>query len=122
LVSGGRQQHKVLPKICAYRKNFNTILEIEASDGVKVTSFIDIANAGKTHFHSLFKESNASNIGEIMKVVSLFPRFFDDEMNLIMDSPVTKSELKSILSSFKKAKIPGLMVGLSNFILVSMIF
>jgi hypothetical protein len=42
-----------------------------------------------------------------MKVVRLFPRFFNDEMNEIMESKVTKEELKVVLRNFKKAKSPG---------------
>jgi len=48
-----------------------------------------------------------SNIGEIVKVVRLFPRFFDGEMSEVMDSSVTAKELKSVPSSFKKEKILG---------------
>jgi hypothetical protein len=43
-----------------------------------------------------------------MKVAKIFPRFFDNEMNSIMDSQVTKNELKFVLGSFKKAKSPSL--------------
>jgi hypothetical protein len=69
----------------------------------------------------LFKESETSNIGEIMKVVSMFPRFFDEEVNVRMEATVSKEELKVVMSSFKKVKIPGPMVGPSNFIWVFMI-
>jgi hypothetical protein len=80
---------------------------LKGPDGSQVSSFKDISHAGIQHFQSLFKESDVANIGEIMKVVRLFPRFFNDEMNEIMESEVTKEELKVVLGNFKKAKSPG---------------
>jgi hypothetical protein len=62
-------------KFVAHRKIFNTIWELEGLDGNRATSFSDLALAGKEHFH-LFMEKDENNIGEIMKVVRMFPRFF----------------------------------------------
>jgi hypothetical protein len=107
-LSEGDNNTKFFNKYAAFRKNFNTIWELEGADGSKVSSFKDIASAGKNHFHYLFKESAASNIDEIVKVISLFPRFFDEEVNAGMEAVVSKEELKVLLSSFKKRKSPNL--------------
>jgi hypothetical protein len=41
-------------------------------------------------------------------VIRLFPRFFYDKMNTIMEAKITGEELKYILGYFKKEKILGL--------------
>jgi hypothetical protein len=76
-------------------------------DGSQVSSFKDISHAGIQHFQSLFKENDGAITGEIMKVVRLFPKFFNDEMNEIMELEVTKEEIKGVLGNFKKAKTLG---------------
>lgn len=50
------------------------IWELEREDGIKVFSFHDLASTVKNHSQILVKDNGASNIGEIMKVVMLFPR------------------------------------------------
>jgi hypothetical protein len=84
--------------------------------------FIPIFGINKQkHFQNLFKDNGASNIGEIMKVIRLFPRLFDEEVNVGLEASVSKEELKVVLSSFKNAKSPGPDVGPSSFIWDSMI-
>jgi hypothetical protein len=53
-------------------------------------------------------ENDENNIGEIMRVLRLFPRFFIDEMNTIMEAEVIGEELEYVLGAFKKEKSPGL--------------
>jgi hypothetical protein len=80
---------------------------LEGVDGSKFSSFQEMTSTRKNHFHDLFKESATSNIGEIVKVVSMFPRFFDEEVNVGIEAIVSKEELKVVLSSFKKEKTPS---------------
>ena len=61
-------------KFVAHRNIFNTIWELKGLDGNITTSLSDLAWAGKEHF--LFMEKDGNNIGEIMKVVRMFPSFF----------------------------------------------
>jgi hypothetical protein len=103
----GDNNTKFFQKYATYRRNFNHIWELKGPDGSRVSSFKDISHAGIQHFKYLFKESDVANIGDIIKVVRLFPRFFNDDMNEIVDSKVTKEELKVVLGNFKKAKSPG---------------
>jgi len=93
-------------KYVAYHKNFNTIWELEREDGIKVSSFQDLASTGKKHFQNLFKDNGASNIGKIMKVIKLLPKLFDEKINVGLEVGVPKEELKVFLSSFKKDKSP----------------
>ena len=80
---------------------------MELADGSRVSSFKEIARAGKEHFQNLFKKPSSANIEYMMKVVRTFPRCFDQEMNGELDIEVTRNELKDILHSFKKARSPG---------------
>jgi hypothetical protein len=85
----------------------NAIWKIELQDGSKVKPFPDITEAGMRNFKNLFKEPDEANIGKVMKIVSLFPKHIDDQMNKDLDEEVTKEELKAVLNSFKKVKSPG---------------
>ena len=101
----GDNNTKFFHKHAAYRKTLNTIWEIKNPDGVKVPLRI-LWQLVKIVFYPFLRKVR-SNIGEIVKVVRLFPRFFDGEMSEVMDSSVTAKELKSVPSSFKKEKILG---------------
>ena len=50
-------------------------------NGVMVSSFKEKTEAGESFLKILFKESEGCNIQEILKVISLFPRFIKKEMN-----------------------------------------
>ena len=41
-----------------------------------------------------------------MEVVRLFPRIFNEEVNVGLKAVVSKEELKEVLVAFKKFKIP----------------
>jgi len=80
--------------------------EIGLADGAREKSFSNIAGAGKQHFQMLFKKPENAHIAELMKVVRLFPRFFEERMNANLEEEVTKDELKAVLESFKREKSP----------------
>jgi len=72
---------KFFQKYLFYRKKFNYIMELICLYGSQVSYFKDISHVSKQHFQSLFKENDVANIGDIMKIVRLFPIFFNDDMN-----------------------------------------
>jgi len=72
---------KFFQKYLFYRKKFNYIMELIWLYGSQVSYFKDISHVSKQHFQSLFKENDVANIGDIMKIVRLFPIFFNDDMN-----------------------------------------
>jgi hypothetical protein len=45
---------------------------------------------GNQHFKSLSKDPKVANIGEIMKIIRLFSRLIDDEMNIELEEEVSK--------------------------------
>jgi hypothetical protein len=61
--------------------NVNTIWDINDPYGCRVKSFKDIVEVGKQHFKNLYRDPEIANIGEIMKIISLFPRLINDQMN-----------------------------------------
>lgn len=80
----------------------------------QVKSFKDIFNAGKNNFQIMFKDLDNVNIAELMKVFILFPVLINERLNVELEHEISKEELKAILSSFKRAKIPriiGYIVG-----------
>lgn len=72
---------KLFQKYVFYKRKFNYIMELIGLYGSQVSSFKDISHVSKQHFQSLFKENDVANIGDIMKIVRLFPTFFNDDMN-----------------------------------------
>jgi hypothetical protein len=62
---------------------------------------------GVKHFSYIFKEPERANIGEILKVISYFPRMLEDEDNEELFKEVSREELSKFLSSFQKDRCPG---------------
>ena len=55
-----------------------------------VSSFKEKVEAGERFFKNLFKESEGCNIQEILKVINLFPRLINEEMNNLLKEEVTE--------------------------------
>ena len=68
-------------------------------NGEMVRSFNEKSEAGKSFFKTLFKEPEGCNIQEILKVINLFPRLIDEEMNKSLRDEVTEEELEKIVYS-----------------------
>ena len=66
-------------------------------NGEMVSSFNEKSEAGKSFFKILFKELEGCNIQEILKVINLFPRLIDEEMNNSLREEVTEEELEKIV-------------------------
>ena len=59
----------------------------------------------------LFKDRAYRNMGDIMKVIRLFPKMFTKEESTNIRAPVSLEEIKSILLGFQKTKIRSSMGG-----------
>jgi hypothetical protein len=90
-----------------YRKNVNTIWEIEKSDGTMVHSFKDKAEEGARHFFNQFQKPVGCLIQEILEVISKFDPVFSKEMNRSLSKEVSKSKVHDALFSMQKGKSPG---------------
>ena len=77
-------------------------------NGELVRSFNEKWEAGKSFFKTLFEEPKGYNIQEILKVINLFPRLIDEEMNKSLRDEVIEEELEKIVYSIHKGKSPGL--------------
>jgi hypothetical protein len=89
------------------RKAANTIWSLKDREGRSVTSFEGLANIGKSHFQSLFKEDRCVNIVDIIKLALYFPRFMDEQGNRELYVEVTEAKFKEILHKFQKDKSLG---------------
>jgi hypothetical protein len=61
---------------------------------------------GTSHFHNLLKHMEEFQLMSIV-IGPFFPRFVDEEDNRALMEEVTEDELKEVLHSFQKDKIPG---------------
>jgi hypothetical protein len=89
------------------RKMDNTIWSLKDSEGRKVSSFDGMARIGKEYFHSLFKADQRASMADIVRMALYFPRFVGEDENKSLFEEVTEDELKEVLHSFQKVKIPG---------------
>jgi hypothetical protein len=89
------------------RKATNTIWSLKDQEDRPVTSFEGLANMGKKHFQTLFKDDRRANLADIIKLALYFPSFVDEEKNQNLYAEVTEVELKDTMQSFQKDKIPG---------------
>jgi hypothetical protein len=71
------------------------------------SSFEEIAKVGKYYFTNLFREPSDFPIGEILRVINLFPRAINKYMNMSLQEEIIEKEILATLSSFKKGKILG---------------
>jgi hypothetical protein len=104
----GDQNTKFFQNFSNHRKRINTIWEMTNTEGNKVRGFKELADLGIQHFKGIFEEPTSANIGEILRVISLFPRLVNEEDNERMFMSVTKEELLYVLSTFKKDRSLGL--------------
>ena len=77
-------------------------------DGVVVRNFKNLAYLGVKHFGNICKEPTWVNIAYIIKLASYFPQMVREEDNNDIYEVVSKDELLSILSTFKKETSHGL--------------
>jgi len=75
-----------------YRRKRNTIWELKNRDANKVWRFHDLKNIGVHHLNEIFEEPDRKNLPKILKFVSYFPRFVNEENNFLYE-PVTKRNL-----------------------------
>ena len=85
----------------------NTIWSLKDSSGRQFTSFEDLAQLGPQHFKNLFTAEGRVTIDVIVQMALMFPRFVEDEDNRTLMEEVTEEEVKEVLHSFQKDKIPG---------------
>jgi hypothetical protein len=84
-----------------FKKNVNTIWEIDLPNGLMVKYFKDISSASKNHLQALFKDPDNANIPKLLRSINYFLG-----LNVELDVESTKEELKEVFTSFKKAKNP----------------
>jgi hypothetical protein len=71
-----------------------------------------MAHEGEFHFKATLEDIANWMIGDMMKMVRLYPLFFNQDDNDSLEAPVTRSELKRILEELQKQKLWVQMVGL----------
>ena len=55
----------------------------------------------------MFKENGRTSIENQFKVVSFYPSFFSSEEAIQIGVPISMDEIKNVLITFSKDKIPG---------------
>ena len=103
------------------RKATNTIWSLQDEEGIHV-DFEAKARCGVIHFQKLFKASPQASIEEVIRLSQMFPRFVDEEENGVLMKEVSEEELKEVMGSFQKDKIPGPDGWTIDFFWASLIF
>ena len=76
------KNNKKFHKFSIYRKQNNTIWDLVDKQGNVVLGFQELLGIGVFHFSQLSKEPLHTNMGDIMKIISFFPRLVKDEDNM----------------------------------------
>ena len=53
-----------------------------------------MSRLGKKHFQEIFKAENQATIEEVVQMAQLFPRFVDEEDDILLMEEVYEKELK----------------------------
>ena len=67
----------------------------------------NIKSLGICHFKKSFEDDNLTSISAQLKIIRLFPSFFESDEKEVFSSVVTISEVEKALKYFKKDKAPG---------------
>ena len=103
----GDQKTKFFHRCASQRKRINTIHEIRSNQGTWTRSFPEKSQVAVEHFQGLFKEPEGCPIAKILEVLDMFPRAITKEMNEELTKDILEEEIKQVLQSFQKGKIPG---------------
>jgi hypothetical protein len=106
-LASGDENTKFFQAFAKGRRCANTIWHLRDQEGNLENSFEGMARLGKNHFQELFRAENQATIEEVVQMAQLFPRFVDEEDNRLLMEEVLEEELKEVLHSFQKDKIPG---------------
>ena len=90
------------------RKQQNTIWELRNPNDEPVSTFEGMAEIGKSYFENLFEANQQATIAEVIQKSCFFPERISKEDNSDLMAEVSEDELKTILHSFQKDKIPSL--------------
>jgi hypothetical protein len=100
-------KQKKIHNFANQRRISNIISEIKDFNGSRVSSFEGITKARTEFSSSLFRSPLGCLISKILKVVKLFPRFFNEYLNAYLLEDISKKEILDTLSYFQKYKIPS---------------
>ena len=89
------------------RRNFHAIQALSDHEGHLVSIDTPLKQLGEQHIFELFKDYGKTNIGDQLKVISLFPSYVQEYEKDCFLAPITLSEVESALKGFKKDKIPS---------------
>lgn len=81
-------------------KSKNTIWDIVNQEGLRVSSFRDLSKEVESYFSYLFKDLGNWKIGNLLKVVTMFPSFFTQNANEKLQDPIFIDEIKVALAGF----------------------
>jgi len=90
-----------------HRRNFNSIWEIADSDGHSVQGQKLIEKKTVSFFSKLFDESGQNTILDQLRVIILFPCYFNGLVRKEVEALVTLKEVKDVLKNISKDKSPG---------------
>jgi hypothetical protein len=73
----GDHNSKYFHKLANFKKIQNTLCELKDQNDNSVKRFKGLVDLGVNHFQDIFKELERAKIGEVLKVVSHFPRMIE---------------------------------------------
>lgn len=92
----------------SYRRNINTIWDLQLENGQVIHRDEDLKEADINHFQNQSGDQGRCDISAQLEIIKHFPSIFSREEGEHIGKPVTLEEIESILKLFAKDKSPGL--------------
>lgn len=89
------------------RKAINTIWELQDIEGMKASSFEQLADMGIRHFSDIYKAPIGITLPSIIRTAEDLPRFVELDEIEYLNSQVSREDPEAVLKCFKKDKSPG---------------
>jgi hypothetical protein len=106
-LKSGDANTKYFHKIATHNRSKKSIWNIDCTDKGPIRGQDAIMAEVVSHFKQQFKAPTIQNLTEKTTTAALYPHFISDEAAAELYKPVTLTEIKDILSLFKKERSPG---------------
>lgn len=83
----------------------NSIWDIQGDQNEIITENKALKGKSIKHFQNLYSQKDGTQLEIQVEVIKKFMRFFSEEENQVIERPITREEVKKVLSNFSKDKI-----------------
>jgi hypothetical protein len=106
-INSGDANTKFFHNMASYNRNRKHVWELVSGNGEIISGQQAIKEEAVCYFKIFYKAKENSNVSELVRLSSLYPKMVTEDEAELLFKPVTLEELKSTLENFKKERSPG---------------